>query len=247
MKTPKKHAKKQLEKFSTIFTQLGLVLTLFVVFLVLEHETAKDVAIVEPTNAQVYEKVYTFDKPVIIKRKVKEIEKPKQERVIKEVFKPEVVDNNTETNTVIDLPVDDGSIDVATLTQVKEEEVVDKDDDPVSINNVQNTPVFKGCEGLSEEENIKCFERKIQQHIQRNFNSELAQDVGLSSGKYKILTQFVIDKLGNVTDIQIRAPHAKLEKETDRVVNKIPKFTPGKQNNKEVKVKYTLPITFRVE
>ncbi|MEQ3498944.1 energy transducer TonB [Tenacibaculum sp. SSH1-16] len=87
----------------------------------------------------------------------------------------------------------------------------------------------------------------MQQHIQRNFNSELAQDVGLNSGKYKILTQFVIDKLGNVTDIQIRAPHAKLKKETNRVVNKIPKFTPGKQNNKEVKVKYTLPITFRVE
>ncbi|WP_417785631.1 energy transducer TonB [Tenacibaculum sp.] len=247
MKTPKKHAKKQLEKFSTIFTQLGLVLTLFVVFLVLEHETAKDVAIVEPTNAQVYEKVYPFDKPVIIKRKVKEIEKPKQERVIKEVFKPEVVDNNTETNTVIDLPVDEAPIDLNQIPELKETETIKDIDDPVSINNVQNTPVFKGCEGLSEEENIKCFERKIQQHIQRNFNSELAQDVGLSSGKYKILTQFVIDKLGNVTDIQIRAPHAKLEKETDRVVNKIPKFTPGKQNNKEVKVKYTLPITFRVE
>ena len=247
MKTPKKHTKKQLEKFSTIFTQLGLVLTLFVVFLVLEHETAKDVAIVEPTNAQVYEKVYPFDKPVIIKRKVKEIEKPKQERVIKEVFKPEVVDNNTETNTVIDLPVDEAPIDLNQIPELKETETIKDIDDPVSINNVQNTPVFKGCEGLSEEENIKCFERKIQQHIQRNFNSELAQDVGLSSGKYKILTQFVIDKLGNVTDIQIRAPHAKLEKETDRVVNKIPKFTPGKQNNKEVKVKYTLPITFRVE
>ncbi|MDE1205664.1 energy transducer TonB [Tenacibaculum larymnensis] len=247
MKTPKKHAKKQLEKFSTIFTQLGLVLTLFVVFLVLEHETPKDVAIVEPTNAKVYEKVYTFDTPVIVKREVKEIEKPKQERVIKEVFKPEVVDNNTENTTVIDLPVDNGSIDVATLSQVKEEEVVDKDDDPVSINNVQNTPVFKGCEGLSEEENIKCFERKIQQHIQRNFNSELAQEVGLNSGKYKIITQFIIDKKGDVVDVKIRAPHYKLKNETDRVVNKIPKFIPGKQNNKEVKVKYTLPITFRVE
>lgn len=247
MKTPKKHAKKQLEKFSTIFTQLGLVLTLFVVFLVLEHETAKDVAIVEPTNAQVYEKVYTFDIPVIIKRKVKEIEKPKPERVIKEVFKPEVVDNNTENTTVIDLPVDEAPIDLNQIPELKETETIKDSDDPVSINNVQNTPVFKGCEGLSEEENIKCFERKIQQHIQRNFNSELAQEVGLNSGKYKIITQFIIDKKGDVVDVKIRAPHTKLKKETNRVVNKIPKFIPGKQNNKEVKVKYTLPITFRVE
>jgi len=39
MKTTKKNARKQLEKFSTIFTQLGLVLTLFIVFLALEYET----------------------------------------------------------------------------------------------------------------------------------------------------------------------------------------------------------------
>ncbi len=247
MKTPKKHAKKQLEKFSTIFTQLGLVLTLFVVFLVLEHETAKDIAIVEPTNAKIYETVCTFYTPVIVKREVKEIEKPKQERVIKEVLKPEVVDNNTENTTVIDLPVDETPIDLNKITELKETETIKDSDDPVSINNVQNTPVFKGCEGLSEEENIKCFERKIQQHIQRNFNSELAQEVGLNSGKYKIITQFIIDKKGDVVDVKIRAPHYKLKKETDRVVNKIPKFIPGKQNNKEVKVKYTLPITFRVE
>lgn len=247
MKTSKKHAKKQLEKFSTIFTQLGLVLTLFVVFLVLEHETAKDAAIVEPTNAQVYEKVYTFDTPVIIKREVKEIEKPKKERVIKEVFKPEVVDNNTENTTVIDLPVDETPIDIDKIPESKEIETIKDSDDPVSINNVQNTPVFKGCEGLLEEENKKCFERKMQQHIQRNFNSELAQEVGLNSGKYKIITQFIIDKKGDVVDVKIRAPHFKLKNETDRVVNKIPKFTPGKQNNKEVKVKYTLPITFKVE
>ena len=247
MKTPKKHVKRQLEKFSTIFTQLGLVLTLFVVFIVLAHETAKDIAIVEPTNAKIYEKVYTFDTPVIVKREVKEIEKPKQERVIKEVLKPEVVDNNTENTTVIDLPVDETPIDLNKITELKETETIKDSDDPVSINNVQNTPVFKGCEGLSEEENIKCFERKIQQHIQRNFNSELAQEVGLNSGKYKIITQFIIDKKGDVVDVKIRAPHYKLKNETDRVVNKIPKFIPGKQNNKEVKVKYTLPITFRVE
>lgn len=247
MKAPKKHAKKQLEKFSTIFTQLGLVLTLFVVFLVLEHETAKDTGVIEPKNAQVYEKVYTFDTPVIITKEVKQTEKPKKKQVIKEVFKPEVVDNDTEATTVIDLPIEETPIDIDQIPESKEIETIKDSDDPVSINNVQNTPVFKGCEGLSEEENIKCFERKIQQHIQRNFNLELAQEVGLSSGKYKIITQFIIDKKGDVVDVKIRAPHSKLKNETDRVVNKIPKFIPGKQNNKEVKVKYTLPITFKVE
>lgn len=247
MKTTKKHARKQLEKFSTIFTQLGLVLTLFVVFLVLEHETAKEMAVVEPTKDEAYEPVYTFKQPIILKNVKEVVKSPEKTTTRVDDLKPKVVDNNTEITTVIDVPVDEPVIDVTTIPQAKEVENIDDTDDPISINNVQNTPVFKGCEGLSEEENKKCFEQKIQQHIQRNFNAELAQDVGLSSGKYKILTQFVIDKTGDIIDIKIRAPHTKLEKETDRVVNKLPKFQPGKQNNKEVKVKYTLPITFKVE
>ncbi|CAM1345874.1 energy transducer TonB [Tenacibaculum crassostreae] len=247
MKTTKKHARKQLEKFSTIFTQLGLVLTLFVVFLVLEHETAKELAVIEPTKEEVYELVYTFKQPIILKNVKEVVKSPEKTTTRVEDLKPKVVDNNTEITTVIDMSVDEPVIDVTTIFQAREVENIDDTDDPISINNVQNTPVFKGCEGLSEEENKKCFEQKIQQHIQRNFNAELAQDVGLSSGKYKILTQFVIDKTGDIIDIKIRAPHMKLEKETDRVVNKLPKFQPGKQNNKEVKVKYTLPITFKVE
>jgi len=194
-----------------------------------------------------YEPIYTFKQPVVLKRVEEVTEKPKKKTVVKEILKPKIVDNNTEITTIIEMPVDEPIIDVTAISQAKEEEIIDKADDPISIKNVQNTPVFKGCEGLSEVENRKCFERKIQQHVQRNFNSVIAQKVGLSSGKYKILTQFVIDKSGNVTDIQIRAPHMKLEKETDRVVNKIPQFQPGKQNNKEVKVKYTLPIIFKVE
>jgi len=194
-----------------------------------------------------YEPIYTFKQPVVLKRVEEVTEKPKKKTVVKEILKPKIVDNNTEITTIIKMPVDEPIIDVTAISQAKEEEIIDKADDPISIKNVQNTPVFKGCEGLSEVENRKCFERKIQQHVQRNFNSVIAQKVGLSSGKYKILTQFVIDKSGNITDIQIRAPHMKLEKETDRVVNKIPQFQSGKQNNKEVKVKYTLPIIFKVE
>ncbi|WP_133535383.1 energy transducer TonB [Tenacibaculum caenipelagi] len=247
MKTPKKHARKQLEQFSNIFMQLGLVLTLLVVFLVLEYETAKEIAVLEPANTQMHEEIWTFEMPATVKKEVIQAEVPRNKRVIKDISKPKIVDNDTDVATVIDLPVKESFVDITKLTQVKEDEDIDKNDDPILINNVQSTPVFKGCEGLSEEENRKCFERKIQQHVQRNFNASLAQDVGLSSGRYKILTQFIIDKSGNVRDVKIRAPHVKLEKETDRVVHKIPQFQPGKQNNKEVKVKYILPITFKVE
>lgn len=112
---------------------------------------------------------------------------------------------------------------------------------------IEDAPIFKGCEGLSKKENKICFDKKMKQFVQRNFNADIANEIGLSSGKYKIQTQFLIDDKGNVVDIKIRAPHNKLEKETNRLINKLPKFTPGKQRNKPVRVRYTLPIAFSVE
>lgn len=247
MKSLKKHENKQLEKFSTIFMQIGFVFTLFVVFVSLEYETVKKTAVLQPTEPEVYETVFTFQQP-IVKREVKAVVKNKK-KTVKEVYKPEIVDNSTDL-TIVENVIDNTpnpDFDLSKVKEVTEIETIDTTDDPISIHNVQSTPVFKGCENLSEEENKKCFERKIQKHIQRHFNSEIGQDVGLRSGKYKILTQFIIDKSGNVVDIKIRAPHHKLQSETNRVVTKIPKFTPGKQNDRAVKVRYTLPITFRVD
>ena len=51
----------------------------------------------------------------------------------------------------------------------------------------------------------------------------------------------------DVTDIVTRAPHTALEKEAQRIVEKLPKMTPGMQQDKAVSVKYILPIRFVVE
>ena len=76
----------------------------------------------------------------------------------------------------------------------------------------------------------------------------MAQDIGLSSGSVqRIFRMFKIDKLGNIVDIKARAPHKRLEKEEIRVIEKSPKMTPVKQLGKAVGVKYSLPITFKVE
>lgn len=250
MRTPKKLPRKQLEKFSTVFTQLGLVLTLFIVFISLEYKTEHTAIIIEKEGEELSGE-YSFDRtPIYVKEtpKVKTIE-----NVVKKqpVIKVTVVSNNTETNPVILKPTDKQVTPVVT-SNVKEEvedDVIDEDDDPkpIDIKRVDEIPVFAGCEGLSKKESRKCFDKKIQRLVQRYFNSNLANELGLSSGKKRIFTQFVIDKNGNVSDVKINAPHPKLTKETKRIVSKIPKFTPGKQNGKPVKVKYILPITFKVE
>lgn len=87
----------------------------------------------------------------------------------------------------------------------------------------------------------------MKKFVQRNFDISLANDLGLHSGKYRISTQFIIDDKGNVVDIKIRAPHSKLKTEAKELIQKLPKFSPGMQQNRAVKVKYNLPISFIVE
>ena len=58
---------------------------------------------------------------------------------------------------------------------------------------------------------------------------------------------FTIDKTGKITKIQARAPHTNLEKEAIRVIELIPEMTPGKMQDKNVGVKYSLPIVFDVQ
>ena len=61
----------------------------------------------------------------------------------------------------------------------------------------------------------------------------------------KVFVSFVIDEQGNVTNAKVvRAVDPELDKEALRVVNKMEKWTPGKQKGENVKVQYTLPIQF---
>lgn len=61
----------------------------------------------------------------------------------------------------------------------------------------------------------------------------------------KVYVSFVIDKTGEVIDVLVaRSPHESLSKEAVRVVESMPRWTPGKQRNKAVKVAYTIPVNF---
>lgn len=246
MKNLKKLPSKQLEKFSTIFTQLGLVLVLFVVYLTLEYQTEQKILAIK--EYQNLDRIYIeADQNVIFKKE--QITKPitAQKKVQKLILDDITKGDNSSEDEIIHKITDDIiPLNPDDIVQVKipEEDPITETVDYIII---ENGPVFKGCEGLSKEENKICFDKKMKEFVQRNFDAQIATAIGLRSGKYKIQTQFVIDNNGNVVDIQIRAPHAKLMKETQEMIEKLPKFTPGKQREKPVKVKYTLPISFQVD
>lgn len=63
----------------------------------------------------------------------------------------------------------------------------------------------------------------------------------------RVIVSFVVEKDGSVTDVNVaRSADPSLDKEAVRVVKAMPKWIPGKQNGQAVRVKYNVPVTFRL-
>ena len=64
----------------------------------------------------------------------------------------------------------------------------------------------------------------------------------------RVIVQFVVEKDGSITDVKVaKSVDPSLDKEAARVVSAMPKWTPGKQNGSAVRVKYTVPVTFKLQ
>ena len=73
----------------------------------------------------------------------------------------------------------------------------------------------------------------------------ISQETG-SQGK--VIVQFVVDKDGTITNPEVvRGVDPYLDKEAVRVISSMPKWKPGVQNGKKVRVKYTVPVMFRLQ
>jgi len=119
---------------------------------------------------------------------------------------------------------------------------------PKSLLQVEEIPLFPGCESLgSKEERMACFQQGIQKYIARKFNVDKFSEK-YPGQKKRITVQFSIDVNGNVTNIKSSSPGGQdLMDEATRVVSGLPQMIPGKMNNKPVEVFYTLPINLVIE
>lgn len=98
---------------------------------------------------------------------------------------------------------------------------------------VEEMPMFPG--GM--EEMIKFLQGKVK------YPKE-AQDKGLQG---RVLVQFVVNKDGSICeDTVVRSVAPSLDAEAIRVVRSMPNWTPGKQKGEPVRVRFTLPVTFRL-
>ena len=117
-------------------------------------------------------------------------------------------------------------------------------DDAVSVDSEDEETVYVVVETMPEfPGGQQAMMRFIGENIQYPV---IAQENGIQG---RVICQFVIEKDGKVTDIQVirSSGHAFLDKEAIRVINSMPKWKPGKERGKPVRVKYTIPVNFRLQ
>lgn len=238
-----------LQKNSTLYFQVGLILCLLASYgaLELSFTTSKDYVYSTP---EIEDKtIYEVD-PEIYKI-IKEVtEEPKKEIVKPKPKNPDfkIADDKKEIEKLekklisVNLPVDKKVVlkptdPVFDITPIEP---------PLNIMAVQRVPVFPGCESETNNDGRrKCLADKLTKLVQRKFDVDVASVLGLS-GKQKIYVSFKINKQGEVEIVETKANHIDLEKEANRVIKKIPTMEPGKNNNKPVEVSYMLPIQFNI-
>lgn len=240
----KKIPSKQLENFSKIFFQIGIVLSLFIVYVLAEHKTFEKDFNYHLTGVTMKKNIEE-DIPIMNMRTVKP-PPPKialvvaQIKVVEDELKvEESVIETTETDENKAVVISNLSLNIDEV--VEGEEVVE--DIPFML--IQNVPIYPGCEGNNEVLK-KCFSTKIQEYFSENFNVGLATELGLSEGRKRLFVVFRIDKKGNVVDIKSRGPHPVLEEEVEKILSKLPQMIPGKERGEPVTVSYSIPITFKV-
>lgn len=227
--------------------QLGLVLTLAIVYAFFEHKT--EIQNYTPNKVATYTSddiVHTPYEEIEIEREVvKQKAIPKSTSL--EDFKKseESVEEEKETPLILE-PTDDKP----KIEKQPAFEFVESDDELISdhmMATVPEVPIYPGCGKGTRAQKKACFEKKVGKFISKKFNTDLANQLGLSSGKQSIYVQFVITKSGEIEIKGARANHKRLEKEGKRVVNLLPQMTPGKKNGEPVNVSYMVPISFNVQ
>ena len=245
VKKPQKHDA-NLQKNSTLYFQVGLIVVLLMVYGLFQMKFETTVIPASPIDYVNDDDLYAFNDVVKVYEEETTKEEIEKKRPI--IFNNPVIaeDNPNVAETlgvVTEPPTTNTPISPDNLPPVLDE----PDEEFVIFKKVEEAPIYPGCEKAKDNDQRKqCMSDKINKLVQKKFNGNIASEYGLT-GIQRISVVFKIDKTGHVIDIQARAPHPKLQEEAERVVNKIPVMQPGMQRDKPVGVIYSLPIIFKAQ
>ena len=211
---PKKDPKISLENKKGMFFQIGLAVTLIAVLISFEWKSY------DKSNYNLGDLNLDDMEEEIIPITRQEVKPPPPPPPPPEII--EIVEDEVEIENEVEIEE----------TDTDEDEIVEiGEDDEEFFMVVENMPEFPGGDlGLMK-------------FIQKNVRyPAIAKEYNITG---KVYVSFIVDKQGSVTNVKIvRGVDKILDAEALRVVSLLPKYKPGKQRGKAVRVMFTIPINF---
>ena len=225
----KKSPKADLENKKTTNLLVGAIIILAVLFVGFEW-SERDKKVV--TDSGIQEVVFEEEIiPITEQEQPKQAPPPPEAPKMEEVL--EIMDNDSQVEESTIQVSDDtqAAVEVKyTPVEVEEEEVEEQQIFQV----VEEMPEFPGGMG----ECMKLLGKNIKYPT-------ISQENGVQG---RVIVQFVVNRDGSIVDpVVVRGVDPYLDKEALRVISSMPKWKPGKQRGNAVRVKYTVPVMFRLQ
>ena len=111
---------------------------------------------------------------------------------------------------------------------------------------VEEAPLFPGCEEEEKENRKSCADEKLFNHLSNNLvYPPIAKEKGISG---RVILQFYVEKDGSITDVKVlRGIGGGCDEVAQEVISEMPKWNPGKQRGRPVRVQFTLPVAFTLQ
>ena len=144
-----------------------------------------------------------------------------------------VVEDNVEVASV-EINTEDDKNKVVAISAPVTSAPIEVEEDNVVFQVVEKMPSFPGGDAAL----FKFLNENVKYPV-------IAQENGVQG---RVICQFVVNRDGSIVDVEVvRSVDASLDKEAIRVIKSMPKWSPGQQRGKPVRVKYTLPVNFKLQ
>ena len=223
----KKSPKANLENKKLMFIQIGMIISLLVAWLAFEHKSY-DKREIDPS---------LLNREVVVDEEMVEItkqeeQKPQPVEMPKQTTQLEIVQDDVEVEDIeINAEMDQNEVmEEYVAPEIEEEEVVEQEVFTI----VEEMPSYPGGDA------------KMYEYLGKNIKyPQIARE---SSIQGRVFVNFVVEPDGSVTNVKVlRGIGGGCDEEAMRVVKSMPKWKPGKQRGKAVRVSYTLPVVFKLQ
>ena len=226
----KKSPKADLENKKMLFLEIGLVIALAVAGTAFAISSKPEPEPYTPPKQDVREQEFEMDRTVQEQEQQPEQQKAKTQ-VLADVLT--IVSNDTKIDTPDLLFSDDAS--AFDDFEFEVEEVVENIVEEEIFVTAEEMPTFQGGD-------LSKFRNWVQSNVKY---PQIALENGIQGN---VVIKFVVEKDGKLSNIQVlQTPDKTLADAAVQVLQKSPKWKPGKQRNKPVRVTYTLPVSFQIQ